>query len=204
MHWDVLSHKKESNCTICRDVDGPRNCHTSEISQKEIVLIEVLSAPLDPLRLTLIPFPALCDSQCWYQREAWECCVTLWLRHWSGFMGIVSPNFWLKLYLRWSHTMSNFPVITYVSLNVDTWMGLWTVVTVDLNSQSLKGRVLKILVFLDKVLLRVVTASVLEQKTIHNAFLSFMYYLKIIKKNISNCRPSVSQDIMDCIFMSCW
>ena len=24
----LLGHKKELNCTICRDVDGPRECHT--------------------------------------------------------------------------------------------------------------------------------------------------------------------------------
>ena len=24
----LLSHKKEENCAICRDVDGPRDCHT--------------------------------------------------------------------------------------------------------------------------------------------------------------------------------
>ena len=24
----LLSHKNERNCAICRDVDGPRNCHT--------------------------------------------------------------------------------------------------------------------------------------------------------------------------------
>ena len=24
----LLSHKKERNCAICRDVDGPRVCHT--------------------------------------------------------------------------------------------------------------------------------------------------------------------------------
>ena len=23
----LLSHKKEQNCTICRDVDRPRDCH---------------------------------------------------------------------------------------------------------------------------------------------------------------------------------
>ena len=30
----LLSHKKERNWVICRDVDGPRDCH-SEVSQKE-------------------------------------------------------------------------------------------------------------------------------------------------------------------------
>ena len=29
-----LSHKKERNCLICRDMDGPRDYHT-EVSQKE-------------------------------------------------------------------------------------------------------------------------------------------------------------------------
>ena len=24
----LLTHKKEQNCAICRDVDGPRDCHT--------------------------------------------------------------------------------------------------------------------------------------------------------------------------------
>ena len=24
----LLSHKKEQNCAICRDVDGARDCHT--------------------------------------------------------------------------------------------------------------------------------------------------------------------------------
>ena len=27
--------KKERNWVICRDVDGSRDCHTSEVSQKE-------------------------------------------------------------------------------------------------------------------------------------------------------------------------
>ena len=31
----LLSHKKEWNCAICRDVDGPRDCHTVEVSHKE-------------------------------------------------------------------------------------------------------------------------------------------------------------------------
>ena len=30
----LLSHKKERNCATCRDVDGPRDCHT-EGSKKE-------------------------------------------------------------------------------------------------------------------------------------------------------------------------
>ena len=30
----LLSHKKKQNCSICRDVDGPRDCHT-EWSQSE-------------------------------------------------------------------------------------------------------------------------------------------------------------------------
>ena len=30
----LLSHKKEQNGVICKDVDGPRDCHT-EWSQKE-------------------------------------------------------------------------------------------------------------------------------------------------------------------------
>jgi len=24
----LLSHKKEQNCAICKDVDGPRDCNT--------------------------------------------------------------------------------------------------------------------------------------------------------------------------------
>ena len=24
----LLSHKKEQNCVICRDIKGPRDCHT--------------------------------------------------------------------------------------------------------------------------------------------------------------------------------
>ena len=32
----LLSHKKKQNWVICRDVDGPRDCHTEvEVSQKE-------------------------------------------------------------------------------------------------------------------------------------------------------------------------
>ena len=31
----LLSHLKEQNCAICRDVDGPRDCHT-EGSKAEI------------------------------------------------------------------------------------------------------------------------------------------------------------------------
>ena len=27
IQWNI-SHKKEQNCVICRDVDGPRDCHT--------------------------------------------------------------------------------------------------------------------------------------------------------------------------------
>ena len=27
-HVKILSHKKEQNCAICRDMDGPRDCHT--------------------------------------------------------------------------------------------------------------------------------------------------------------------------------
>ena len=28
-------HKKEWNCAICRDMDGPRNCHTKEKNSEE-------------------------------------------------------------------------------------------------------------------------------------------------------------------------
>ena len=31
----LLSHKGERNWVICRDVDGPRDCHTEWVSQKE-------------------------------------------------------------------------------------------------------------------------------------------------------------------------
>ena len=31
----LLSHETEQACAIWRDVDGPRDCHESEISQKE-------------------------------------------------------------------------------------------------------------------------------------------------------------------------
>ena len=31
----LLSHYKEQNCAICRDVDGPRVIIQSEVSQKE-------------------------------------------------------------------------------------------------------------------------------------------------------------------------
>ena len=31
----LLSHKKEQNCAICKDVGIPRDCHKSEVSQKE-------------------------------------------------------------------------------------------------------------------------------------------------------------------------
>ena len=31
----LLSHKKEQNWVICRDVYGSRDCHTREVSQKE-------------------------------------------------------------------------------------------------------------------------------------------------------------------------
>ena len=30
-----LSHKKEWNCVICRDVNEPRGCHKNEVSQEE-------------------------------------------------------------------------------------------------------------------------------------------------------------------------
>ena len=30
----LLSYKEEGNWVICRDADGPRICHTSEICQK--------------------------------------------------------------------------------------------------------------------------------------------------------------------------
>ena len=30
----LLSHKKEQNCVICRDVDGPWECHTQRSESK--------------------------------------------------------------------------------------------------------------------------------------------------------------------------
>ena len=35
----LLSHKKEQNCIICRDVDGPRDCHTDEVSQRNTNMV---------------------------------------------------------------------------------------------------------------------------------------------------------------------
>ena len=31
----LLSHKKEQSCAICRDMDGPRGCHTEGTKSKE-------------------------------------------------------------------------------------------------------------------------------------------------------------------------
>ena len=31
----LLSHKKERNNAICSDMDGPKDCHTGEVSQTE-------------------------------------------------------------------------------------------------------------------------------------------------------------------------
>ena len=39
----LLSHKKEWNCVVCRDVDGPRICQ-SEVSQKEKKIITYLKS----------------------------------------------------------------------------------------------------------------------------------------------------------------
>ena len=33
-NWILLSHKKEQNGVICRDVDGPRDCHTEWIKSE--------------------------------------------------------------------------------------------------------------------------------------------------------------------------
>ena len=30
----LLSHKKEGDCAICRDTDGPRDCHTEWQNEK--------------------------------------------------------------------------------------------------------------------------------------------------------------------------
>ena len=32
----LLSHKKEQNWVICRDVEGPRECHTESVIQTEV------------------------------------------------------------------------------------------------------------------------------------------------------------------------
>ena len=36
----LLSPKKEQNCAICRDVDGPRDCHTewSKLAREQQIL----------------------------------------------------------------------------------------------------------------------------------------------------------------------
>ena len=31
----LFSHKKEQNCAICRDVDGSRDCHKSDVNHWE-------------------------------------------------------------------------------------------------------------------------------------------------------------------------
>ena len=38
----LLSHKKEQNCVICRDVDGPRNCHTEV---RKTILMHICDFP---------------------------------------------------------------------------------------------------------------------------------------------------------------
>ena len=39
----LLGHKKEQNCAICKDVGRPRDCHKSEVRQKETNVILLLS-----------------------------------------------------------------------------------------------------------------------------------------------------------------
>ena len=39
----LLNHKKEQNCVICKDVDGPKDCHTEcseSEKEKQILLIK--------------------------------------------------------------------------------------------------------------------------------------------------------------------
>ena len=38
----LLSHKKEQTCGICKDVGRPRDCHKSEVSQKEKNVISLI------------------------------------------------------------------------------------------------------------------------------------------------------------------
>ena len=33
--WSTTGHQKEGNNAICSNMGGPRDCHTSEIRQKE-------------------------------------------------------------------------------------------------------------------------------------------------------------------------
>jgi len=35
----LLGHKKEQNWIIWRDVDGPRDCHTDEVSQRNTNIV---------------------------------------------------------------------------------------------------------------------------------------------------------------------
>ena len=52
LHWAtkeapngiLLSHKKEKNCAICRDVDGPRVCHTqwSKSEREKQILYNII------------------------------------------------------------------------------------------------------------------------------------------------------------------
>ena len=36
----LLSHKKEQNCALCRNVDGPRDCHTKREKKNHILYVE--------------------------------------------------------------------------------------------------------------------------------------------------------------------
>ena len=38
----LLNHKKEQNCVICKDVDGPKDCHTEcSTSEKEKQILHI-------------------------------------------------------------------------------------------------------------------------------------------------------------------
>ena len=41
----LLGHRKEQNSTICRDVDGPRDCHTewSETEREKQILYNIIT-----------------------------------------------------------------------------------------------------------------------------------------------------------------
>ena len=40
----LLSHKKEQNSAICRDLDGPRDCHTERSKSKREKQISYINA----------------------------------------------------------------------------------------------------------------------------------------------------------------
>ena len=48
----LLSHKKEQNCAICRDMDGPRDCHTERSkSEREKYCLNVESRKIAQMNL---------------------------------------------------------------------------------------------------------------------------------------------------------